>query len=39
VFPNDGDQKHLVRDTKGQWDSKDKNVYRAESERVMCEVG
>jgi hypothetical protein len=39
MFPNKGGQKHLVRDTKGQWGSKEKDRYRAESEKVMCEVG
>jgi hypothetical protein len=24
MFPNEGGQKHLVRNTKGQWDSKEK---------------
>jgi len=33
VFPNEGGQKHLVRDTKGQLNSKEKDGYRAESEK------
>jgi hypothetical protein len=28
-----GGQKHLVRDTKGQRDSREKDVYRTESEK------
>jgi len=36
MFPNEGGQKHLVRDTKGQWDSKEKDGYRAESEKESC---
>jgi hypothetical protein len=39
MFPNEGGQKHLVRDTEGQWGRKEKDSYSAESERVMCEVG
>ena len=30
MFPNERGQKHLVRDTKGQWGSKEKNGYRTE---------
>ena len=36
MFPNEGGQKHLVRDTKGQWDNKEKNGYRVESEQESC---
>ena len=36
MFPNEGGQQHLVRDTKGQWDSKEKDGYRAESEKESC---
>jgi hypothetical protein len=36
VFPNVGGQKHLVRDTKGQWGGKEKGGYRAESEKESC---
>jgi len=36
MFPNEGVQKHLVRDTKGQLNSKEKGGYRAESERESC---
>ena len=32
MFPNEGGQKHLVRNTKGQWGSKEKDGYRAECE-------
>ena len=31
MFPNEGGQKHLVKDTKGQWGSKE-DGYRSESE-------
>ena len=31
MFQNEEGQKHLVRDTKGQWGSKVKGGYRAES--------
>ena len=31
VFPNEGGQKHLVRDTKGQWGSKEKDGYTFDS--------
>jgi hypothetical protein len=31
MFRNGGGQKHLVRDTKGQLGSKEKDGYRAES--------
>jgi len=33
MFPNEGGQKHLVRDTKGQLSSREKNGYRAKSEK------
>jgi len=33
MFPNDGSRKHLVRDTKGQLNSKEKDDYRTESEK------
>ena len=33
MLPNGGYQKHLVRDTNGQWDSKEKDGYRADSEK------
>ena len=36
VFPNEGGQKLLVRDTKGQWDSEEKDDYGAESEKESC---
>jgi len=36
MFPNEGGQKQLVRDTKGQWESKEKDGYRAESEKESC---
>jgi hypothetical protein len=36
MFPNDGGQKHLVRDTKGQLNSKEKDGYRAESVKESC---
>ena len=36
MFPNEGCQKHLVRDAKGQWGSKEKDAYRAESEKESC---
>ena len=35
MFPNEGGQKHLVRDTKGQLNSKE-DGYRAESEKGSC---
>jgi hypothetical protein len=31
MFPNEGGQKYLVKDTKGQWGSKE-DGYRSESE-------
>jgi hypothetical protein len=37
MFPNEGGQEHLVRDTKGQRDSREKDCYRAESERDCLE--
>jgi hypothetical protein len=36
MFPNGGGQKHLVRDTKGQWSSTEKDGYRTESEKESC---
>jgi len=36
MFPNEGGQKHLVKDTKGQLNSKEKDGYRAESEKCSC---
>ena len=36
MFPNEGGRKHLVRDTKGQLNSKEKYGYRAESEKESC---
>ena len=33
MFPNEGGQKHLVRGTNGLWGSKEKDSYRAESEK------
>ena len=36
MFPNEGGQKHLIRDTKGQWDSKVKGGYGAKSEKESC---
>jgi hypothetical protein len=39
MFVNEGGHLHLVRCTEGQWGSKEKDGYRADSEIVMCEVG
>ena len=36
MFPNEERQKHLVRDTKGQWGGKEKGGYRAEGEKNSC---
>ena len=36
MFPNEGGQKHVVRDTKGQLNSKEKDGYRAESDKESC---
>jgi len=36
MFLNEGGQKHLVRDTKGQLNNKEKDGYRAESEKGSC---
>ena len=36
MFPNEGGQKQLARDTKGQLNSKEKDGYRAESEKESC---
>jgi hypothetical protein len=33
MFLIEGGQKRLVRDTKGQWGSKEKDGYKAESEK------
>jgi len=33
MFPNEGGQKPLVTDTKGQLNNKEKDGYRAESEK------
>jgi hypothetical protein len=36
MFTNEEGQEHLVRDTKDQWDSREKDGYRAESEKESC---
>jgi hypothetical protein len=36
LFPSEEGQKHLVRDTKDQWGSKEKDGYKAESEKESC---
>ena len=36
MFPNEGGQKRVARNTKGQWGSKEKDGYRAESEKESC---
>jgi len=36
MFPNEGGQKHLVRDTTGQLNNKQKDGYRTESEKESC---
>jgi len=36
VFPNEDGQKHLANDTIGQLNSKEKDGYRVESEKVLC---
>ena len=36
MFVNEGGQKHLVRDTKGQLNSKEEDGCRAESEKGSC---
>ena len=36
MFPNEVGQKHLVKDTKGQWGSKERDSYRTESEKESC---
>ena len=36
MVPNEGGQKHLVRDTKGQRGRKEKDSYRAEGEKLSC---
>ena len=39
MLPNEGIEKHLVRDIKGQLNRKEKDGYRAESEKESREVG
>ena len=36
LFPNEEVQKHLVRDTKVQWASREKDGYGAEGEKESC---
>jgi hypothetical protein len=36
MFTNEGGQKHLVRHTKVQLNNKEKDGYRAESEKDSC---
>ena len=36
MFPNEVGQNHLVRDTKSQWGSKEKDGYRTENEKESC---
>jgi hypothetical protein len=36
MFPNEGGQKHLVKNTKGQWGNKEKVGYSADSEKGSC---
>jgi hypothetical protein len=36
MFPNEGGQKHPVRDSKGQWGSKKKDGYRTKCEKGSC---
>ena len=36
MFANEGGQLHLVRGTEGQWGSKEKDGYRADSEIESC---
>ena len=36
MFPNEGGQKHLVKGTKGQLNSKEKDGYSAESDKDSC---
>ena len=36
MFPHEGGQKHVVRDTKGHLNSKEKDGYRTESEKESC---
>jgi len=38
MFPHEGVQGHLARNTKDQWGSNEKDSYRAEWERVLFEV-
>jgi hypothetical protein len=35
MFPNEGGHKHLVKDTKDQWGSKE-DGYRSEGENESC---
>jgi hypothetical protein len=39
MFPNEGGQKHLVRDTKVQRGLQERNESWAVSEKESCEVG
>jgi len=36
MFPNEGGKKHPVRDTKSNFNSKEKDGYRAESKKESC---
>ena len=36
MFPYEGGQRYLARNTEGQWGSKEKDGYRAESEKESC---
>ena len=36
MFPNEGGQKHLVRDLKCQWGNKEKDGYKVGSEKDSC---
>ena len=36
MFLNEGGQRYLARIKKGQWGSKEKDSYRAESEKESC---
>jgi hypothetical protein len=36
MFPNEGGQNHLVRDTKAQCGNKKKDCYRAECQKESC---
>jgi hypothetical protein len=35
MLPNEGGQKHVVRDTKGQYGSREDDCYRAEKESCV----